>query len=54
MTGNDKIKEREHRPFRNIKEGYPRYIISLDRLRDEQEGVHHLNAIDVIIGKEKI
>ena len=54
MTGNDKIKEREHKPFRSIKEGYPRYIISLDRLRDEQEGVHHFNAIDVITGKEKI
>jgi len=50
----DKIKEKEHRPFRNIKDGYPRYIISLDRFRDQQEGVRHINAIDLFVGKEKI
>ena len=30
MTGNEKVKEREYRPFREIRDGYPRYIISLD------------------------
>ena len=49
-----KIKEREYRPFRSIKDGYPRYIISLDRYRDQQEGVHHINAIDLFLGKVKI
>ena len=41
-------------PFRNIKDGYPRYIISLDKYRDQQEGVHHINAIDLFLGKEQI
>lgn len=50
----DKIKEREYRPFRKIVDGYPRYIISLDRYRDQQEGVYHINAIDLFLGKEKI
>jgi hypothetical protein len=50
----NKIKEREYRPFRDIKDGYPRYIISLDRFRDQQEGVHHINAIDLFLGKECI
>ena len=50
----EKIKEREYRPFRSIKDGYPRYIISLDRFRDQQEGVHHINAIDLFLGKETI
>ncbi len=54
LTGNEKIKEREYRPFRNIRDGYPRYIISLDKLRDQQEGVKHINAIDLFIGKESI
>ena len=54
ITGNEKTKEREYRPFRDIRNGYPRYIISLDRFRDQQEGVHHINAIDLIIGKETI
>jgi len=49
-----KLKEREYRPFRSIKEGYPRYIISLDKYRDQQEGVHHINAIDLFTGKENI
>lgn len=49
----DKLKEREYRPFRTIRDGYPRYIISLDRLRDQQEGVLHINAIDLFLGKAK-
>lgn len=54
MTRNEKIKEREYRPFRKIRDGYPRYIISLDMFRDQQEGVHHINAIDLFLGKENI
>lgn len=54
MTGNQKIKEREYRPFRKMKDGYPRYIISLDIFKDQQEGVHHINAIDLFLGKETI
>ena len=50
----EKIKEREYRPFRSIKDGYPRYIISLDRFRDQQEGVRHINAVDLFVGKDKI
>ncbi len=48
-----RIKEREYRPFRKIRDGYPRYIISLDRFRDQQEGVHHINVIDLLLEKEK-
>ena len=54
MTGNEKVKEREYRPFREIRDGYPRYIISLDIFKDQQEGVHHINAIDLFLGKENI
>ncbi len=50
----ERIKEREHRPFRAIRDGYPRYIITLDKFRDQQEGVHHINAIDLFLGKEII
>ena len=54
LKATEKIKEREYRPFRKIKDGYPRYIISLDKYRDQQEGVHHINAIDLFLEKEKI
>lgn len=50
----ERIKEREYRPFRDIRDGYPRYIISLDKYRDQQGGVHHINAIDLLLGKESI
>ena len=50
----EKIKEREYRPFREIRDSYPRYIISLDRYRDQQEGVKHINAIDLFLGNEKL
>ena len=54
LKATEKIKEREYKPFRYIKDGYPRYIISLDKFRDQQEGVRHINAIDLFLGKEKI
>lgn len=54
LKTSERIKEREYRPFRKIRDGYPRYIISLDKFRDQQEGVHHINAIDLFLGKESI
>lgn len=54
LKATERIKEKEYRPFREIRDGYPRYIISLDRFRDKQEGVHHINAIDLFLGKEVI
>lgn len=54
QTVTERIKEREYRPFRAIKDGYPRYIISLDRFQDRQEGVKHINAIDLFLGKETV
>ena len=54
LKATERIKEREYRPFRDIKDGYPRYIISLDKFRDQQEGVRHINAIDLFLGIEHI
>ena len=54
IKATERIKEREYRPFRKIRDGYPRYIVSLDRFRDQQEGVHHINAIDLFLVQEKI
>ena len=54
IKATERIKEREYRPFRKIRDGYPRYIVSLARFSDQQEGVHHINAIDLFLGKEKI
>jgi len=35
-----------------VRSSQPRYIISLDRFCDQQEGVKHINAIDLFLGKE--
>lgn len=45
--------------MRKIKKEYPEtaslYLVSqLDKYRDQQEGVHHINAIDLFLGKEQI
>jgi len=54
IDATERIREREYRPFRDIKDGYPRYIISLDKFCDQQEGVKHINAIDLFLGKVQI
>lgn len=37
------VEEREYRPFGHIKDGYPRYLFTLDPLLQERDGVRHLN-----------
>ena len=50
----DKIVKREFAPFTIIKDAYPRIIITLDTLTEQREGVKHLNAIDLFLGKVSI
>ena len=40
------VEEREYRLFGHIKDGYPRYLFTLDPLLQKREGVRHLNMID--------
>ncbi|MCD8027665.1 MAG: ATP-binding protein, partial [Erysipelotrichaceae bacterium] len=51
---NQKKEEREYRPFTYIRDGYPRYLLSLDTFRNQRDGIKHFNAIDIFLGKEKI
>ena len=39
------VEEREYGPFRYIRDGYPRYLFTLDPLLQEREGVRHLNMV---------
>ena len=39
------VEEREYRPFRYIRDGYPRYLFTLDPLLQERDGVRHLNMV---------
>ena len=53
-VANEKTEEREYRPFGKIRDGYPRYLITLDKFRNQKDGVKHVNAIDVFLGNVKI
>lgn len=39
------VEEREYRPFARIRDGYPRYLFTLDPLLQERDGVRHLNMV---------
>lgn len=49
-----KTEEREYRPFKYIKDGYPRYILSLDLLKNQKDGIHHIDIVDVLLNKKNI
>lgn len=51
---NKETEEREYRPFTYLRDGYPRYLLTMDQLRNSKDGVKHYNCIDVFLGKEKI
>ena len=48
------VEEREYRPFSHIKDGYPRYLFTLDPLLQRREGVRHLNMIDFMKNNGKL
>lgn len=48
------VEEREYRPFSYIKDGYPRYLFTLDPLLQRREGVRHLNMIDFMRNDEEL
>ena len=39
------VEEREYRPFGYIRDGYQRYLFTLDPILQRREGVRHLNMI---------
>ena len=46
--GFDKTQEREYRSLEKIKDNYPKYILSLDLLLQNRNGIIHKNLIDFI------
>lgn len=45
--------EREYRPFSKIRDAYPRYLLTMDRLLQKRDGVKHLNIVDFMANQEK-
>ncbi len=42
------VEEREYRPFGNVRDNWPQYLLTLDPLPLERDGVAHLNMMDLM------
>lgn len=51
---NDSTIKREFGAFRNIKDGSPKYVLSLDTLDMSHDGITHINIIDFLLKKVDI
>lgn len=45
--------DREYRPLENIKDNYPRYVITTDYLLQQRSGISHVNIIDFITNNKE-
>ena len=42
------VEEREYRPFRNVRDSWPCYLLTLDPLPEGKDGVRHLNLMEMM------
>lgn len=49
---NEETKEREFGAFSIINDNYPKYVISLDKLNYEYNGIKHVNLIDFLLDED--
>ncbi|MGD1822335.1 MAG: ATP-binding protein [Pleomorphochaeta sp.] len=49
LLNDSKTIEREFSAYKNIKDNYPKYIISLDKILLKRDGIIHLNLIDFLL-----
>lgn len=42
------VEEREYRPFRNVRDSWPCYLLTLDPLPEGKDGVRHLNLTEMM------
>lgn len=48
IQSSKETEEREFRPLENIKDNYPRYVITTDYLLEQRDGIKNVNLIDFI------
>ena len=49
---NEETKKREFGAFEIIKDNYPKYVITLDKLTYNYEGIKHINLIDFLLSDD--
>lgn len=47
-NGKNLTEEREYRPLESIGDGYPRYLLTLDKFLQKRSGVKHINLIQML------
>ncbi len=51
LLANDETINREFKALTKIQDNYPKYVISMDKMKIEHEGIKHLNIIDFLLQK---
>lgn len=49
-----KVEEREYRPLLSIRDNRPKYLLTLDPLPEQRDGIKHLNLMDLLARNEDI
>lgn len=52
LLADEKVIEREFGAFDAVKDHYPKYVITLDKMDFSRNGIVHMNMIDFLLGKE--
>lgn len=50
----EKVEEREYRPFYKIKDMYPRYLFTMDLLQQKRDGIKSKNIVDFIYENKEL
>lgn len=47
--GDEATRDREFREYKNIKDNFPKYVLSMDKVDFSRNGVAHKNIIDFLL-----
>ncbi len=51
LLSDERVVEREFGAYESIRDNYPKYVITMDKLTLNRDGIIHLNLIDFLLDK---
>lgn len=54
ILNNQATEEREYRPFQLIRDNFPKFLFTLDPLRQQRDGIRHLNLLNFIANAQML